>query len=131
MKQIEVVAAVIIQEGRVFAAQRNGKGEVGFKWEFPGGKTEQGETNQAALARELREELGVVAEVGDFIMTVTHGYQTFHLTMHCYQVEIRSGTLVLKEHLESRWLAPNELDTVDWAPADIPVADRVRELLTL
>ena len=131
MKQIEVVAAVIIRERRVFAAQRNGKGEVGFKWEFPGGKTEPGETRQAALARELDEELGVVAKVGNYIMTVTHGYKTFHLTMHCYHVEILSGAVVLKEHLESRWLSADELDTVDWAQADLPVVDRVKELLSL
>lgn len=130
MKQIEVVAAIIIREGRVFAAQRNGKGEVGYKWEFPGGKTEPGETREAALARELDEELGVVAEVGDFLMTVTHGYQTFHLTMHCYQVEIPSGSLVLKEHLQSRWLSADELFTVDWAPADMPVVCKLKEILS-
>ena len=130
VKQIEVVAAVIIREGRVFAAQRNGKGEVGFKWEFPGGKLEPGETRQAALTRELEEELEVAARVGNFMMTVTHGYKTFHLTMHCYLVEIPSSVIVLKEHLDSRWLSASELDTVDWAEADRPVVRRVKELLT-
>ncbi len=130
MRQIEVVAAVIIRNGRVFAAQRNSKGEAGFKWEFPGGKIEPGETGPAALTRELDEELGVAAKVGNFIMTVTHGYRTFNLTMHCYHVEVPSSVMVLKEHLASRWLSADELDTVDWAEADLPVVRKVREILT-
>lgn len=129
MKHIVVVAGVLVRDGRVFAAQRNGKGEVGLKWEFPGGKVEAGERHEAALARELHEELGVVAEVGDFVMTVEHQYTTFALTMHCYRVRITGGDLHLREHLDCRWLGPGDLDSVDWAPADLPVLERVRGLL--
>ena len=130
MKHIEVVAAVMIKDLKVFAAQRNGKGEVGFKWEFPGGKTEPNESNETALARELHEELGVRAEIGDFLVTVNHEYQTFTLTMHCYLVKICSGNIHLAEHIDSRWLSAQELDTVDWAAADLPVVERIRGLLT-
>ena len=129
MKHIDVVAAVIIQDGRVFAAQRNGRGEAGHAWEFPGGKPEPGESHQMTLARELREELGIEAEAGDFLTTVTHDYRAFHLTMHCYLATIRSGLVVLHEHLDSRWLSAGELDSVDWAAADRPVVERVRRLL--
>ncbi len=129
MKHIEVVAAVIIQNGMAFAAQRNEKGEAGYKWEFPGGKTEPGESNQEALARELQEELGVETAIGDFVMTVNHQYQTFSLTMHCYRATIVSGTIKLAEHLDSRWLPKAELDSVDWAAADRPIVEFVQAML--
>jgi len=129
MRHLEVVAAIIIQDQRVFAAQRNGKGEVGFKWEFPGGKTEPGEGREAALARELHEELGIRAEIGPFLMSVEHTYRTFALTLHCYLATIRTGEIHLAEHLDSRWLGSQELDALDWAPADLPVVERVRGLL--
>ncbi|NNM53347.1 MAG: (deoxy)nucleoside triphosphate pyrophosphohydrolase [Spirochaetales bacterium] len=129
MKNIEVVAAVLIQDGKVFAAQRNAKGEVGLKWEFPGGKTEAGESHHEALARELHEELGIQVQVGDFLMTINHQYQAFALTMHCYFTTVLSGTLTLHEHIASRWLGRDDLETVDWAPADVPVLERIRDLL--
>jgi len=131
MRRIEVVAAVMIQGGRVFAAQRDEGGEVGLKWEFPGGKIEAGETHREALERELREELSIVAEAGDSLMTVSHAYRDFQLTMHCYLADILSGTVLLLEHIDSRWLASDEIDGVDWAPADREVAAKVRELLRL
>ena len=129
MKHIEVVAAVIIKDCRVFAAQRNGKGEVGFKWEFPGGKTEPFESHEAALARELQEELGIVAEIGALLLTVDHDYQSFHVTMHCYLATIHAGEIALAEHVASRWLSEPELAGMDWAAADLPVVERVRGLL--
>lgn len=121
MGNIEVVAALIITEGRVFAAQRKAGGETGLKWEFPGGKIELGETRQTALAREIQEELGVRVKVGDYIMTSEYQYQTFSLAMHCFLCTIETGLIQLHEHLDCRWLGADELDSVDWAPADLPV----------
>jgi 8-oxo-dGTP diphosphatase len=129
MKHIEVVAAVFIQNKRVFCAQRKDAGETAKKWEFPGGKVEAGESHQQALAREISEELSTTITVGNFVTTVNHQYNTFALTMHAYQCSILEGTLTLSEHLDSRWLPRNELETVDWAPADLPIVERVRELL--
>jgi 8-oxo-dGTP diphosphatase len=129
MKHIVVVAAVIIQNRQVFAAQRNASGEMGFKWEFPGGKIETGESHQAALARELHEELSVPAAIGEFFMTINHQYQTFALTMHCYLATIAFDTIHLAVHLDSRWLGVADLDSVDWAAADRPVVDRLRTFL--
>lgn len=129
MKQLEVVAAVLIHDGRVFAAQRGAGGAAAFKWEFPGGKVESGEGHREALCRELQEELGIQAAIGEHLVTVTHAYPSFVLTMHCYLARIAGGTIRLAEHLDSRWLAAGELDRLDWAPADRPVLPLVRKHL--
>ena len=118
MKQIEVVAAVIHDdEGRVFATQR-GYGEWKDYWEFPGGKMEAGETAVEALRREIWEELETRIAVEHLLTTVEWDYPAFHLTMHCYWCVVESGHLTLKEHEAARWLKADELDTVNWLPAD-------------
>lgn len=129
MKQIEVVASVLIQDNRVFCAQRKDVGETAKKWEFPGGKIEAGETHQQALEREISEELSAKIAVGKFITTIHHQYNTFAITMHAYQCSILEGKLTLSEHLDYRWLSRNELMSVDWAPADVPIVKKVEELL--
>ena len=125
MKVVKVVAAVIAEEGRIFATQR-GYGEFKDGWEFPGGKIEEGETPQQALVREIQEELDTEVEVGDLLGTVEYDYPTFHLSMQCFLCRIKSGRLNLKEHEAARWLAEDELDSVDWLPADIEVLDWIR-----
>lgn len=126
-KLIEVVAAIIFQDGKLFATQR-GYGEWKDWWEFPGGKIEPEETPKEALKREIREELATEIEVGDLLTTVEYEYPQFQLTMHCYLCSIISGQLSLLEHEDARWLAMNELDSVKWLPADVEV---VRTLKTL
>lgn len=120
MRKIEVVAAVLVRDGRVFATQR-GYGEFKDKWEFPGGKMEAGEGREEALRREIREELDAEIAVGKLLCTVEYDYPAFHLTMHCYLCSVVSGTLVLKEHESARWLSADGLESVDWLPADIQV----------
>lgn len=115
-KQIEVVAAVIIHDGQVFATQR-GYGEWKDWWEFPGGKMEAGETPEEALRREIREELAADISVGRLLTTVEYDYPKFHLTMHCYRCTLCSG-LTLLEHEAARWLCPADLHAVKWLPAD-------------
>ena len=118
MKQIEVVAAIICDaDGRIFATQR-GYGEWKDYWEFPGGKVEQGETAEEALKREIREELSTEISVDEFLCTVEYDYPAFHLTMHCYLCHIEGGHLELKEHEAARWLAKDELESVEWLSAD-------------
>ena len=125
MKVVKVVAAIIAEEGRIFATQR-GYGEFKDGWEFPGGKIEEGETPQQALVRESQEELDTEVEVGDLLGTVEYDYPTFHLSMQCFLCRIKSGSLNLKEHEAARWLAEDELDSVDWLPADIEVLEWIR-----
>ena len=118
MKTIEVVAAVIYDEqGRIFATQR-GYGEWKDWWEFPGGKIEPNETHQQALHREIHEELDTDIEVGTLIRTIDYDYPNFHLTMHCFKCKLADGHVTLLEHEAAKWLAPNELQTVKWLPAD-------------
>ena len=118
MKQIEVVAAIIRDsEGRIFATQR-GYGEWKDWWEFPGGKMEAGETPEEALKREIWEELETRIVVEKFVETVEWDYPQFHLTMHCYLCHVESGHLQLKEHEAAMWLNKDELESVNWLPAD-------------
>ena len=127
MKTIEVAAAIIVKDNKVFATQR-GYGEFKDGWEFPGGKLEPGESAREALVREIREELDVDIRVGRLLETVEYDYPEFHLTMHCFICELLSEDIVLKEHEDARWLKEEELDTVDWLPADVGVISKIFEL---
>lgn len=122
MKQVEVVAAVIEHDGRIFATQR-GYGEYKDWWEFPGGKIESGETQCEALKREIKEELNTEINIDKFLLTINYDYPNFHLTMHCFLCSVISGNLELLEHENARWLSPSELKSVEWLPADIEVLD--------
>ena len=122
MKQIEVVAAIIRKEDKVFATQR-GYGEWKDWWEFPGGKMEAGETPEEALKREIREELSAEISVDKFLCTVEYDYPAFHLAMHCYLCSLVTDALHLNEHEAARWLTMAELDSVKWLPADVNVVN--------
>ena len=126
-KTIEVVAAIIIRDGKLFATQR-GYGEWKDWWECPGGKIEPEESQEDALKREIREELATEIEVGTLLSTVEYDYPKFHLTMHCYLCTIISGELSLLEHEDARWLTTDELDSVKWLPAD---KDVIEKLITI
>ena len=126
MKTIKVVAAIIRDKDRIFATQR-GYGEFKDGWEFPGGKIEEGETPENALIREIREELDTEISVGEKITCVEYDYPKFHLSMDCFWAEIVSGDLVLKEHEAAKWLSRNELDSVDWLPADLELIEKIKE----
>lgn len=130
MKTIRVVAAVIKAinvngETIIFATQR-GYGDFKGGWEFPGGKIEIGETPQEALRREIMEELETEIAVGELIDTIEYDYPTFHLSMDCFWAEIVSGELVLTEHEAAKWLTKEELDSVEWLPADITLIDKIK-----
>lgn len=128
MKTINVVAAVIMKEGRVFATQR-GYGEFKDGWEFPGGKVEAGESPEEALCREIREELEVEVNVGDLIDTIEYDYPAFHLSMKCYACTIAGVSPHLLEHEAARWLSADQLDSVAWLPADITLIPKIAGLL--
>lgn len=128
MKTIEVVAAVIIKDGQVFATQR-GYGEFKDWWEFPGGKIESGETPQVALKREIREELDAEIEVKELLETVEWDYPNFHLTMHCFLCSLLSESLHLNEHEAATWLTHETLRSVKWLPADEGLVDKIVDYL--
>ena len=126
MTHIEAVAAIIHDsEGRIFATQR-GYGEWKDWWEFPGGKMEAGEIPEEALRREIWEELETRIVVENLVETVEWDYPQFHLSMHCYLCHVESGHLELKEHEAAKWLNKDELENVNWLPADLKVIEKVR-----
>lgn len=126
MKTLHVVAAIIRQGDKVFATQR-GYGEHKDKWEFPGGKVEPGESPEAALIREIKEELDADIVITGFLTTVEYDYPEFHLSMNCFIAELKDGSeLKLKEHEAARWLSQDELDSVDWLPADVEVVKSIK-----
>ena len=128
MKTVRVVAAVIRKDDKIFATQR-GYGEFRDGWEFPGGKIEEGETPEQALAREIKEELDTEIQVGKLIDTIEYDYPKFHLSMDCFWCEIMQGGLELKEHEAARWLSKEELYSVDWLPADVGVVEKIKKEL--
>ena len=125
MRRIEVVAAVIRKDNKIFATQR-GYGEWKDWWEFPGGKMEVGETPEEALVREIHEELSAEISVDEFLCTVEYDYPQFHLTMHCYLCSLMTDSLHLNEHEAARWLSKDELDSVKWLPADVKVLELLK-----
>lgn len=129
MKVIEVVAA-IIKDGNSFFATQRGYGDFKDGWEFPGGKIEAGESPEEALVREINEELDTIIDIDKYLCTVNYAYPTFHLTMHCYICSIAEGNLVLKEHEAAKWLGKEELDSVNWLPADVEVVEELKSYLT-
>ncbi|HIF9541030.1 TPA: (deoxy)nucleoside triphosphate pyrophosphohydrolase [Photobacterium damselae] len=124
-KQIEVVAAMLINGGQFLAVQR-GESKLSYvskKWEFPGGKVEAGETLVAAITRELEEELRITIAEPQFLLTVEHSYPDFDITMHCFVVNVPTRELELTEHIDSRWLNKDQLWDLDWAAADVPAVE--------
>ena len=128
MKTVEVVAAIIKKDDRIFATQR-GYGDWKDYWEFPGGKLEAGETREQALMREIREELDTEIRIDKYLTTLEWDYPQFHLTMHCYMCSLVTDTLHLLEHEAARWLSKEELDSVHWLPADISLLPLIAENL--
>lgn len=126
MKEIEVVAAVITDDNRIFATQR-GYGEFKGGWEFPGGKIEQGEAPEDALKREIKEELDANINVGGLLDIVEYDYPDFHLRMHCFICFLTDGKFVLKEHEDAKWLRKDELYSVEWLPADLGLIEKIHD----
>ena len=126
MKTVKVVAAIITKDNKIFATQR-GYGDFKDGWEFPGGKVEPGESPEDAIVREIREELKAEIKVTGFLTTVEHDYPTFHLSMDCFWAELVDGTeMTLLEHEAAKWLTIDEIDSVEWLPADVKVVEAIK-----
>ena len=126
MKSIRVSVAVIHRDGKIFATQR-GYGEYKGKWEFPGGKREEGESGEEALYREIREELDSKVKIEKLICTTDYDYPTFHLTMDVYLSTLIEGKLTLLEHEDAQWVSLDSIDDLDWLPADWSVIDEIKK----
>lgn len=120
-RHIDVTCAILLRDGLILAAQRSAVMNLPYKWEFPGGKIDPGESPEECLHRELIEELGIRVRVGQRLPVSTHQYSAFTVTLHPYICTIESGEIVLHEHEAIKWLPPNELHSLDWAEADVPV----------
>lgn len=127
MKTIQVVAAIIVKDNKILCTQRGNKGVIALKWEFPGGKIEENETNESALIREIQEELSCNINVDSYFMKVNHEYPTFYLKMHSYICKLKSENeqVILNEHINHKWLDIEELNTLDWAEGDIPIVNKL------
>lgn len=128
MKTIEVSAAIIIKDGKIFITRR-GYGEFKDMWEFPGGKLEQGETGEKAIIREIKEELDADIVIDKFLCTIDYDYEKFHLTMHNYICHLANDHIVLKEHEDAKYVSALELVNVDFLPADILVVNELKKVL--
>lgn len=129
MKKIEVVAGVIFYHDTVLCVQRpKHKLEyISEKFEFPGGKIEEDETQEEALHRELMEELNLSVTIKSVFLTVVHGYPDFELTMHSFICEVDTKELILREHINKKWLEIINLEMLDWAAADIPIVNELKK----
>lgn len=128
-KHLEVVAAILIYQGKILCMQR-GEGKYAYvskKFEFPGGKIEPGEAKHAALERELREEMAIQVTIkeSDLYMTINHEYPDFTLTMYTFKCQLTKPDFVRKVHIDAKWMLPKELNTLDWAPADWPITKKL------
>ena len=126
LRRIALVGAVIVRDSQVMAAQRGGSGPLSGLWEFPGGKIESDETARQALEREIVEELDCVVEVGDEVATTVHAYDFAEITLTTFYCRLVDGEPRLSEHSAVQWLRPQDLNSVDWAPADIPAVALVK-----
>jgi len=125
LRQIDVVGAVVLRDGKILCAQRGPAGSLPGLWEFPGGKIEPGESAREALRREIDEELNCQIDVGSQIVTTTHEYDFGVVTLTTFYCELVSGEPTLTEHAAIKWLAPEQLDSIEWAPADIPAVEQI------
>lgn len=129
IKRIEVSAAIIIKDNKIFITQR-GYGEFKDMWEFPGGKLEPGETGEDCITREIKEELDADIEVENYLNTIEYTYPTFHLVMHNYICKLKNSHLALLEHEAAKFISVNELDSVDFLPADLLILNDLKKYLT-
>jgi len=126
-KHIHVTCAIIERHGLVLATQRSATMSMPLKWEFPGGKVDEGESLEECLCREVTEELGLHVKICQPLLPTTHQYPLFTITLYPYICSIESGELTLREHAAASWLPPTELHELDWAEADVPIIHAYRE----
>lgn len=126
-KELFVVAGAIVRNNKVFSCQRGNKGKTAFKWEFPGGKIDPGETPKQALARELREELSIKVKVQELITSIIDEYEDVILHIDTYKCVLMEGEPILSEHIAMQWSDKNELDKLQFSSADKPTLEKIKK----
>jgi len=129
MKHIHVTCAIIEQDGKVLSTQRSETMSLPLKWEFPGGKINDGEQPEECLKRELNEELGIAVTISRSLDPVTHQYPTFIITLYPFVCRITVGQMILHKHKAFTWSLPEKLHELDWAEADVPILNNYRNTL--
>lgn len=124
-KEINVVGAVVTNDGKILSAQRSESMSLPGMWEFPGGKIEPGETPRAALVREMQEELLCTVDIGDQVASTRYEYDFGFVTLTTFYATLVDGEPQLTEHSEIRWIDAADLDSVEWAPADVPAVETI------
>ncbi|MBB6447147.1 (deoxy)nucleoside triphosphate pyrophosphohydrolase [Bacillus benzoevorans] len=124
-KDIYVVGAVIIEDGKILCAQRGPTKSLPYKWEFPGGKIEEGESPQEALRREIKEEMRCQIEIGEQMEHTVYEYDFGIVHLTTFSCKLKEEKPLLTEHASIKWLLPGELKSLDWAPADIPTINKL------
>lgn len=127
---LKVVAAIIVKNNRVLCTQRNRKATMGMKWEFPGGKIEPNESPEEALKREIKEELDCIITVKEWVATSLHSYDFGTIELTGYLCELDDEHILLNEHEAMKWLTPTDLNTLDWADADLPLVRGIQDVLS-
>lgn len=130
MKEIDVVSAAIIEQGKILIAQRPQDKTLANYWEFPGGKIETGETMEEALKREIKEELNIDIDVQTFIDHSSYAYYFGKVNLYLYTANVKEGDICLREHSQIKWLEVDDLNEVEWAAADIPLAKQLANYLS-
>ncbi|QHS21806.1 (deoxy)nucleoside triphosphate pyrophosphohydrolase [Virgibacillus sp. MSP4-1] len=124
-RDIHVVGAVLVKNGKILCAQRGPDKSLPLKWEFPGGKIEDGETAQKALKREIQEEMRCDIEIGEQIEHTIYEYDFGIVHLTTFYCKLLDKEPTLTEHNEIKWLIPEKLTELDWAPADIPAIEKL------
>ena len=125
---IHVTAAILVRDNAVLIARRKNGCRHAGKWEFPGGKIESGESPEACLVREIREEFNITVAVLEFLCHSIYAYDFGTVQIHAYFIQWLSGELTLNDHDTCAWVSPGELTTYDLLPADVPIAERLAVL---
>ena len=122
---LKVTAGVLGKDGKFLIAKRKKDDVLGGLWEFPGGKIEDGETAEECLAREIKEELEIIVEVGELITSNNHEYPHGYFELIAYRVKYISGEIVLNDHDDFKWVTIDEMDNFEFPPADIPIINKL------
>ena len=125
---IRVACAVVFYENKILVTQRGAEMNQPFKWEFPGGKTEQHETDEECIERELFEELNIKINISDKLKECFYDYGDFQISLVPFVADFVSGIITLREHMNYSWISPDQLLALDWSPADVEVAKEVFEI---